>query len=200
MKPTIIVAGLGRCGSTMTMHMLAAAGVPCLGQPPGYEAAETRHDVEPSWLLNQGGSAVKILDPQRVLNFGKNWVQIDEDVKVIWLERRHAEQAKSIAKMLRMVEGLDPRNRHIKRIHKGLDDDRRRARYLLQGWCWPTITLRFEETLARPLVASQAIARFLAPDFELDTNAMAAAVRPRSPLCAKDLSMELTLLKEAEGQ
>lgn len=36
-KPTIFVSGLGRCGSSMTMQMLDAAGIPCIGDYPAYE-------------------------------------------------------------------------------------------------------------------------------------------------------------------
>jgi hypothetical protein len=37
MKPYVIVAGFGRCGSSLTMTMLHAAGIPCIGTPPDFE-------------------------------------------------------------------------------------------------------------------------------------------------------------------
>jgi len=33
-QPALLVAGLGRCGSSLTMQMLAAADIPCVGSAP----------------------------------------------------------------------------------------------------------------------------------------------------------------------
>ena len=36
---TIVVAGFARCGLTLTMQLLDAAGLPCRGRYPDYEIA-----------------------------------------------------------------------------------------------------------------------------------------------------------------
>jgi hypothetical protein len=39
--PVIVVAGLGRCGTSLVMQMLAAAGLPCVGSFPDFEDDRT---------------------------------------------------------------------------------------------------------------------------------------------------------------
>lgn len=191
--PVVVVAGLGRCGSSMTMQMLAAGGMVCVGRFPAFEDENTESEIDPDWFASLRGHAVKILDPQRV------GIPQTRPARVIWLDRRPAEQAKSICKMLRLLESMPMRSRHINTMQRALTTDRRLARSVIGDR--PFLTLQFEETLARPLEAAQKLQQFIAPafgpHFQLDVQAMASAVRPRSPLCAPDLAMELSLTQES---
>ncbi|MHB8286386.1 MAG: hypothetical protein ACYDD1_17175 [Caulobacteraceae bacterium] len=69
LKPTIIVSGLGRCGSSLTMQMLNAAGVHCVGSFPSFEGPECEAFQEGFITAERwaavAGRAVKLLDPHR---------------------------------------------------------------------------------------------------------------------------------------
>lgn len=186
-KPVIVVAGLGRCGTSMLMQMLAAGGIACVGEAPAYEDARTEASVEAGWFETLAGQAVKILDPHLVGVPAAQW-----EAMVILLERRHSEQAKSMGKMLRLLEGLPIEKRHVTRIEKSLRIDSATVRSALSGL--PQLRLQFEEVLANPMAAATAIENFLAPCFVVDTRRMAAAVRPRMSQCAPGLDMELSLI------
>ena len=59
----ILVVGFGRCGSSLCMQMLNAAGVDCLGEAPHYEDPRTViKRLSQNWLYLQDGKAVKVLD------------------------------------------------------------------------------------------------------------------------------------------
>ena len=50
--PALLVAGLGRCGTSLMMQMLAAAGLPCVGEFPAYEVPELNHRKPPlAWVI-----------------------------------------------------------------------------------------------------------------------------------------------------
>ncbi|TMV86442.1 sulfotransferase, partial [Thioclava sp. BHET1] len=61
----LFVAGLGRCGTTMVMNMLARGGAPMTGEAPAYEVEETWAACPrlASWLEANRGRAVKWIDP-----------------------------------------------------------------------------------------------------------------------------------------
>ncbi|MGC1549863.1 MAG: hypothetical protein WA777_15180 [Rhodanobacter sp.] len=174
------------------MQMLAAGGVQCTGEAPSYEDMHASGAVDSDWFAMQGGKAVKVLDPHRA--------EIPRNVPslVIWLDRRASEQAKSIAKMLEELEGL-PRLNHWQRkqLHTQLAADTLKAIRSCHGL--PTLVMQFEMILAKPEESATRIARHLREVADLDILKMAAAVRPRSPLCAPDLSMEITLANEARA-
>lgn len=93
----IIVTGLGRCGSSLVMQLLAASGVEVTGVKPFYEADAVRLSAfDPDWLSQQDGKAVKILAVQNV-DMPKG------DYKVIYCYRDHKEQAKSQKKFYESI-------------------------------------------------------------------------------------------------
>lgn len=191
-KPVIVVAGLGRCGTSMVMQMLAAGGISCVGRAPAYEDDHTVTCVDAGWFETLCGQAVKILDPQRVGIPAAQW-----EARVIIMERRLSEQAKSIAKMLRQLERLPIRKRQITLIEKGLRSDTRAVHAAAAGL--PQLRLQFEEVLATPADAAAAIATFIAPWFDPDQQRMASVVRKRSPQCLPDMAMEMSLIRDLEA-
>ena len=197
--PVIVVAGLGRCGSSLVMQMLHAAGVVCVGDAPDFEdSVNTGGHVDDQWLTMQAGRAVKILDPQRVGGGSPKTHRL-----VIWLDRNFDEQAKSHSKFLHHMAGMPLFNREQRRIcATNLKRDRARALVKFEGQ--PVLLVPFETLVGHPLAAAESIVahlrvdtlRFRAP---LDPVAMAAVVLPRASDCALDLSIEESLVRKAEA-
>lgn len=189
----VIVAGLGRCGTSLVMGMLHAAGIPCIGTPPDFEDMRTAWRIDPAWLAGRPGHAVKVLDPHRV------WPPAGIDAEVIWLDRDPTEQARSQIKLVQ--SGGFPitatRNR-MRGLVSVIERDRRQGRKLLHGL--PMLTLTFEDILAEPLKAATAIASFLAPRRPgLDADRMADQVVSRGPECQPTLAIEERLLQAARA-
>ncbi|OOG61408.1 hypothetical protein B0E46_15630 [Rhodanobacter sp. B04] len=186
MPYVVVVAGLGRCGTSLTMQMLHAAGFPCVGEAPAFEDAATQHRVEPAWFSEQAGKAVKILDPQRV------GIPRSALTAVIWLDRDPEQQAKSQCKFVEML-GYGFNNRSAqRRCMKQLALDRATARGTFAGR--NTLDLRFEDLIVSPGTAAARIAMFLEPWKSLDVATMKAVVRKRDVKCAPDMSIELSLI------
>lgn len=184
--PTIAVCGFGRCGSSLVMQMLAAGGVPCLGEFPAFEDDLAREPMTAAFASACAGRAVKLLDPQRV--------GLPPGARVIWLDRDTAEQAKSFAKFLRMVAGRPCSRDQRRSIERGLFADRREAMRSIGGR--QVLKLCFEQLLAEPAAAASQLGAFTDwPAF--NAAAAAGAVRHRTPRCAPDMAMELRLLTEA---
>lgn len=191
--PILIVAGLGRCGSSLLLQMLARAGVPCAGTFPDYEAGEVKPgEVDAAWLRRQAGRAVKILDPHRAR------IPAEVPGPAIWLDRSFREQARSQAKLARLLGGLPVAGRgHLCRWERGLEVERGEALRALAGR--ELLTLTYEFLLRDPSGAAARIGDFLAPQWRLDIERMPAAVRKRDPRCAPGLDLEWGLLVEAKS-
>lgn len=92
----VAVCGFGRCGTTMTMQMLVAGGL-----PPG-NATEPPYEGDPKALIgrNLAGRCVKLLDPcgtaAAVAGPTAGW-------RFIWLDRDPLEQAHSYLKLLKSM-------------------------------------------------------------------------------------------------
>ncbi len=182
---TIIVAGLGRCGSSMLMQMLSRGGVPCVGDWPAFEPEEAKAPTA-AFIAACAGKAVKILDPQRV--------GLPGDVRVIWLDRDHAEQAKSHAKFLRLLLGIEVDRMQRRRLVNSFVRDTHAALALIGSR--PVMRLRFDEVLSSPESAAQLVGDFTRHR-GFDVAAAAAAVHKRSQTCAEGLGMELSLMGAA---
>jgi len=184
-KETIIVAGLGRCGSSLVMQMLLAAGIPVTGENPAFE--DERVNLPQAANLWDGewrGKAVKVLDPHRC-------ELPAHGAKVIWVSRDERQQALSIAKFWHSVAGLPyPDRRQRRALESNLRRDRGvcTAIFLWKGL--PLLALRFEDLLADPLRSASQIAAFVGTG---DPETMAAVVRPRKAECYPGL-LEVELL------
>lgn len=185
--PTIGVAGLGRCGSSLTLQMLDAAGVPTVGSFPSYEDDDRLAEL--TWHQAFEGRAFKLIDPHR-------WVALPPKLDLlIWLDRDPSEQAASQYKFAHFFASggqIDIGSRAQRKAMAGiLRRDHARANKALAAV--PTaarLDLTFEGLLRAPKDALVAIADRLG--IELDDMA-ADVVLPRAPTCWPGL-LELKLM------
>lgn len=184
-KPTIVVTGLGRCGTSLMMQMLHAGGVPCVGIYPAFEEHFTQE------LLNSSaGKALKILDPQR------ERPAFNANTWVIRLTRDHREQARSSAKFLALTMGMPVNRGTVRSIESSYGPDERKISGLIEhierNQC---LQLSFEELIEAPDRATKWVAAFLErAGISLDETAARAQVRARSTACAPGLDLEIALL------
>lgn len=193
--PVIVVAGLGRCGSSLMMQMLAAAGIRCAGNAPGYEAPEVMAPTVPeAWLHHHRGGAVKVLDPHR------HRLPPSVPAFVIWMSRDRREQARSAVKFASMMAtGQHTTNRKMVRgMEAVLHRDTLAAHAVLRAI---DVHLAFETILDAPLAVALFLEARLSKVIALRSDAahrMARAVRPRGPECLPGL-MEIDLMMEARN-
>lgn len=191
-KPVVIVAGLGRCGTTLLMNMLAAGGMECAGFAPAYEDDRAGGGpLDRVWFESLSGSAVKVLNPHH------NPPPKDVPSVAIWLDRNPKDQARSQAKLVHLLAGMPmPDRGHMLRWRKGLTTERADAREALRKNSQIVLSLAFETVLQSPANAAWMLGDALQRWTALDTKAMAAVVRRRSPVCAPDLAIETALLRQ----
>ena len=186
--PVLFVTGLGRCGTTMMMQMLRAAGVPCAGSAPAFEDIPlTPTGVDHEWLSAQSGKAVKWIDPTVIhVRHGNG--------AAIFLSRDPAEQARSQLKMIGA-----PSDRATRRIlEKSIRRDTRRARAIVTNLFGAHFVrlLHYDKVLANPLHAASEIAA-LCDTLGLPFGEIADAaevVHLRTPECRPDLSAEIKMI------
>lgn len=168
-RPILIVAGLGRCGTTMVMQMLAAGGVTCAGLPPAYEPREAApFAFDPEWFRDQRGHAVKLINPFRI-------PKIEAPAIVIWCQRDLMEQAKSQIKFASTLLPLQVRSGAKEKMRRALADDQWRSLVHLSHL--PMQRLQFENTIRDPIAAANVMIDFIAPQgFQLDARKAAGAV------------------------
>lgn len=190
---TIIVAGLGRCGTSLVMRMLDVAGVSTIGDRPDWEcmATQMRLEDDPAdWAVAIRGRAVKLLDAHRY--------QLPPlgDFDLIWLCRDEREQAKSGLKLVSsMFSTIKPDRKQARAWAAGLRRDTPRAMKALALAGPPrTLALRFEHILGDPFMSALKICRFLGLD-NADPREMASQVLPRGPECLPYL-LEMSLVDE----
>lgn len=181
---TVVVAGLGRCGSSLMMQMLHAGGMHCVGEAPAFEDDRVRDRVAPADIEAWRGQAVKVLDPHRT--------GLPGDVRVIWLDRDPKQQADSQAKFLRILGGITIDRSKRRAAAAGLAVERSAAMRVIGGR--PVLTIRFETLLADPQFTAEKVASFLTP-IPLDVGQMVAQVLPRDPACRPDLGIEMMLVE-----
>lgn len=198
-KPITIVAGFGRCGSSLVMQMLAAGGVPTpYAEFPSYEIDYAHNRV---LMQDLEGGAVKVLDPHI------NRPPVGPEYRWIWLDRDPVQQAKSMAKFWKaaMVDAPSPlpplpefTGDQIDKLAQAFRWDRPRANGVMLKYtpAHGILKLRFEAILTHPWNTAEKLNAFCGGD--LDEQAMAAQVRPRTPECLPYL-LELEQLEENHG-
>lgn len=190
--PAIVVAGQGRCGTSLMMQMLYAAGVPCVGNWPDFETgASSFGGFDPTAFAALRGKAIKLITPAE-LPIGEMPNHI-----VIWLDRDPEEQARSQLKMVAsFVRHVDMSRKNIRAMAAGNRRERapNMAAIGANGRC-PTLILSFEHLLTEPTDASIRIDAFLHEhDYRgLNFEAMRRQIRLRSPACYPGM-MEVYLL------
>lgn len=197
--PVVFVAGLGRCGSSLTMRMLDKGELATIGTFPAYEdppaLCASDQPVTAEWMAMACGHAAKLLDPQRQdmkgLPFGVNYVSI-------FLVRSLKEQAKSQHKAVEMWGADFSKDRRARRATAAVLRRETRAAWKALAER-PRLSLRFEQLILEPERSAAAIKMFLAPWYLLDDAAMASVVGRRDPRCAAGLDMEASLARRAHA-
>lgn len=180
-RPCIVVAGLGRCGSSLTMQMLSAAGIPSIGSYPDFEDDRTsRFSFNASWLSGLNDCAVKILDAHRLP------IKTLQNHILIWLDREPSEQARSMLKFVaRMYSGIRQGRNERRALCASIEKDTVAARAkLLAANPLASIRINFENLITRPYGEAAYIAEFLHMfGYAAEAAKMGAVVRDRNPAC-----------------
>jgi hypothetical protein len=181
-EPTVGVAGFGRCGSSLTMRMLHAGGLPPVpgSSPTGYEIGFPLRVVPE----DMPGRAVKVLETfmhEPMPTPPGGW-------RFVWLDRNPLEQAKSQRKMVEAIGLAVPYPTQA--CADSLIRDRPKALEILRA-LGPVTVLTFEDILANPAAAAYRLRRKVWPG--LDARAAARQVIRRSPLARADFHLEASL-------
>lgn len=198
-KPIIFVAGLGRCGTSLLMQMLDAAGIRCAGEYPAFEPSEMGSYLEPvdtEWLLAHAGGAVKWINPHKVI--------VNEGVTnaiVIWMCRDKRQQAKSQAKFISATEGVSFDRPQVSRLKTQLRKETAAALVSISRFAGHSV--RFDELLKTPLVEATKLVAFLSKHgfifSDQSAQVMAKQVLRRAPACMPDFSIETKLISAHGG-
>lgn len=173
---TIIIAGFGRCGTTMVMNMLDAAGVPTIGNAPDWEDEDAQRMLErdpAAWRKLIDGKAVKVL--------GAIHLTLPDltGCDFLWLMRNPREQAKSMLKFTGQPQsrsGIRAFEQSIRRDQPKGIAKLTRAGARLAG------TMHFEGFINEPAWSSFALAHTLGMEKETAFE-MAYRIRQRQPEC-----------------
>ena len=188
-KPITVVAGFGRCGSSLVMQMLSAGGMPTpYSEYPSFEIPQGTKVYWPNFY----GGAVKILDPHI-----HQPVQGPE-YRFIWIDRDPVEQAKSMVKFMEAAGMPGINEDGVKKLAASFKRDRPRVNGVMLEYTQPhrILKLRFEDILYNPAWAAHILNGFCGNSM-LDERAMAAAVRPRGPKCLPYM-LEFEQMEEAK--
>lgn len=186
----IIVAGLGRCGSSLVMQMLAAAGVPTIGTYPDFEDDLNMQlpdlEAQREMALRAPGHAMKLLDPHL------HAPPVGYDYRTIFLTRHPVEQAKSMLKLVGERNNRNARRAMEVSVRRDTCTARDAVTRIGSGQFY---NMPFEHLIHDPTGAAEGIARYLHRyrDEPLDVEAMARCVRRRPATCLPYL-LELELL------
>ena len=178
-KPIVVVSGLPRSGTSMTMKMLEAGGLsvvtdglrtPDEDNPKGYyedERVKRLHeDGDKQWLREARGKVVKII------SFLLKSLPADHNYQVILMNRNLREIVASQNKMLaRLGKPNDlPDEMAVQLLASQVKD----AAFFLQRPQFEVLELQYSDTLANPRPQAERIASFLGGS--LDVSKMAAVV------------------------
>ncbi|MBW6524457.1 hypothetical protein KZ810_13190 [Sphingomonas sp. RHCKR47] len=181
----ILVAGLGRCGTSLALQMLHAGGIACVGTTPSYEDATIdgfRRTDPQAWAACSAGKAVKLLDPHR------SPPPLGPRYRTLWLFRDWRDQARSALKFI----GASQDRASRKRMEHALKADTDKA----VGALWrvgasPAQVIPFDCLLLRPRQTAELMARAIGREINVDRAA--SVVIDRSPRCYPGL-LELGMM------
>lgn len=191
--PIIIVAGLGRCGSSLVMQMLSAAGVPTIGTYPAFEDNVNLRlpdlDAQREVAMRAPGHAMKLIDPHL------HAPPVGYEYRTIFLTRHPVEQAKSMLKLVGERNNRNARRAMETIVRRDTAIARDAVTRIGTGQFY---NMPFEHLIHDTLGAAAGIAHYLhrwgkAP---LDVEAMAKCVRRRPATCLPYM-LELELLSHA---
>lgn len=181
----LAVCGFSRSGTTLTMRMLYAAGVPVQADDHiSFEWAVADVTAVPErsayWWQSCRGKAVKLLEPHR-LDLPR-----EADFHLLWCQRDLLHQALSQLKLLNRWMGLRPTRGDIIRTIRGIAEDTLHVRSALH-LNWPKakfLVLNFDETLAQPRQTAVGLCEWAGVEpTEPRLASMVRQVLPRGPEC-----------------
>ena len=105
MEETILICGITRTGTSLTMQMLDMGGLPVIGDYPGYEPNEgSPFYMDKDYIPANTGKIIKLVDPHIAQERGIRF----DNCKVIYLSRDKMQQEKSCLKMGAMLFEKEP--------------------------------------------------------------------------------------------
>lgn len=187
-----IVTGLGRCGSSLVMQMLEAAGIAVTGEYPAFEHdAGNELGFDRQWLSDAAdGTALKVLDLQL------DSIQLPTgDYKTIVLKRDRAHQARSHAKFLRYMCGIQISRQERRNIQRSFGSDFRKLLHKANAINGACLVLSFDEIFWKPEHSCRQIANYLElPDSTIEK--MFSVIVPRTPKARPDMALERSLIRQ----
>lgn len=189
-----IVTGLGRCGLSLTMQMLDAAGLPVVGTFPGYEVARGIITWQALRELNPD-AVVKIVDPVKACRIV--WSTQAPPCRVIYCRRLDKlEQGKSALAMTAAgmpgLAKLQLNDAAVKMAASYIEDEKQ-IQKVIADVSARVLDLPFELLVQNPIGSAGRIADFL----ELPETAigpMVAQARHRNAHC-QHLAIERKLIE-----
>lgn len=182
-RRTILVCGLPRSGTSLTMRMLGNAGIETTGNKLSFEDERTvpGPKFDRQWFNSQPGKAIKLLDPE----WHDPAIFDRERFVAIFLTRDPEQQAKSGLKFASWQGYKVDVSRQARRAAAaGVARDTLHARRVLLNSRMPVIELAFEWLIREPERATHAMATFLEPHVgPLNPYMMSVLVLKRSPKC-----------------
>lgn len=175
-----LVCGLGRCGTSMTMHMLKAGGHPVFADRPGSleHSRMTTLPGEHVWMQSVDGAAIKINDPHIFTP------PMGLDYAAVFLTRDHYQQAKSMQKLeAEAGKKLDRSVRgDLRKKMNWLRKSEPRCIKILRGLVKGRFLERtFESVLRDPKTYAMQLEALTKKHQQLDIPAMVNVVRERGP-------------------
>lgn len=181
-----LVCGFPRSGTSLMMRLIQAAGVPLYyDHEHSFETDKIQGLPERwQWMEECVGKAVKVLDPHE-------WTPPPFfNYRVIWMDRNAGEQAKSQAKMLRLVGGCRPKPDQVNRVARQLISERDAAlkvvHRLAHNPVCDVMMVNFETLIEQPLVTCGAICGWLQISSSR-ADCMAGLIDKRNPDCLPHL-------------
>jgi hypothetical protein len=173
-----VVSGFGRCGSTLMMRLVRAAGIPVVADSMegGLEYGPAlKLPKESEWLKGCIGKAVKILDPQRYTP------PAGLPYRFIWLDRDPTQQAKSQIKMLQTIFGAACVRNEPAVLARSMVRDRPTAIAAMQKLSKEVAVFRFEDLIESPVLQCLRLVNWL--DVPASGSLLASIIRKRETDC-----------------
>jgi len=173
-EPVIVVSGLPRSGTSMTMKMLVAGGMSAItdgertadeDNPKGYYEDERVKDLarmdDKSWLADARGKAIKVISfLLRELPAGNNY-------KVVFMRRDIEEILASQQKMLDRLGEQD--SAEDERMTQLFEADLFRARYLMKrSPQFEFVELHYRAVLEDPVAAAETLRDFVGKGLDIE--------------------------------
>lgn len=190
MKETLIIAGLGRCGTSLTMQMLDRGGFPVMGDYPSYEGYFNHQlEIKQSTVDEAAGKALKVIDPH--LAVAENGINFS-NCKAIYLTRDLDQQARSQIKMASLMfsGGPDYSRKRVRAMKSGLARQNHQAAKAFDPR--NCLTWRFESLLKNPEGFLSTVSKFTGRDINIGEGIK--AVVHRRPECLAGF-LELDLME-----